>query len=605
MTTSARRFRLFVGVLGLCFLALEIRLFHIQVVMHPELRATADRLHRSTEAVLAARGYIVDRDGHVLAQSVAALDLYADSRHTLDDRDAIARCLETILHPAADGRAFADARDENGSELRALLDRDGYRKLLPRPIWNGDQVAQLRQAKRDGLLSGVVLDGTWTRRYAEGASAAGLIGYVDSEGRGAAGLELTYDAYLRGTDGSRETRRDNARAPLFDADCQMVPPSPGADVRLTLDVVIQHSAEAALDEAVAQFRPTWAVAVVLDPRNGEVLALANRPTFDPNHYSNYPLDQHQNRTIASQYTPGSAFKPYVMAAAIEAGVVSLSERIDCDNGVHNFDGRLVHDAHPHGLLTPLEIIAESSNIGMSKIMMRMVPADASGGGPSDAQLASFRRLHRLFTDLGFGQKSGIGVAGEESGLVRPVSQWTRKYTAVSMAFGHELAVTPLQMAAAFAVFATDGVYHTPVLLDSVVGGDGRVLVEGHRAERQVFDPKTARRMRAMLEAVVLEGTGKRAMLDGYRVAGKTSTAEYETDASRHTASFVGFAPVEDPRVLVLIVLDQPQGEHGEHMGGDVAAPAAARILSDSLTYLRVAPHRSADSDAASVARTPR
>ncbi len=602
MSSAARRLWMFVGVLALCFVALELRLFHLQVVKHPALSERATGMRQRTERMLAARGRMFDRNGIQLAQSVPAVELYADSRHTEKHRDEVAGVLGRILGDAAGAEPDAELG------IRALLDRDGYRRIGARRIWDGEQIAMLRQAKRDDLLPGIVLSPTWTRRYAEGSSAAGLIGYVDTDGRAQTGLERSFDAYLRGTDGERLTLRDSARNEIYDlaAADEMVPPTPGADVHLTLDTVIQAFAEEALDAAVAQFRPDWAVAVVLDPRNGEILALANRPTFDPNHYSNYPVDQHQNRAIAARYTPGSAFKPFVMAAAMEAGVVSLAERIDCENGQHSFDGRTVHDSHPHGLLTPLEIIADSSNIGMSKIMLRMVPPDGARGAPSTAQAAAFRRLYRTFADLGFGKKTGIGVVTEEAGVLRPPSEWTRKYTAVSMAFGHELAVTALQMAAAFGVFATDGVYHAPVLLDSVVGANGRVLVEGQRRERSVFDRVVALRMRQMLEAVVEEGTGKRAMVPGYRVAGKTSTAEYESDASRETASFIGFAPAEDPRVLVAIVLDQPKGPHGEHMGGDVAAPAAGRILANTLRYLRIAPDRNAaETTPSSTARMPR
>lgn len=569
MTASARaRFVFFIALVTACFAALEIRLFHLQVIRHPAVAERAEGQHRSTEKVLAARGRVLARNGHVLAESIPAVDVYANSEWTHGRRDAIAAELEN---------AFGDEL----LGVREKLETEGYRRILRKPAADDRLFSDLWQRKRAKKLPGIELERTWVRRYPEGSLAAHAVGYVDGDGKGCGGVEQAFDGELSGKHGLRRTERDAAQRPLVDSDCVDDVPEQGADLRLTLDVVLQYFAEEALDRAVEQHRPKWATAVVLDPLNGELLALASRPTFDPNHYGNYPLEQHANRAIAYHYTPGSSFKPFIMAAALDTAAVRLGERIDCSS--FNFRGRTLHDVHPHDApLTPAEIIAESSNIGIAKIALRLV---ASEEQPVPAQQAGFRRIHERLTDLGFGSKTDLLLPGEATGTLTDMQTWSRKYTLVSLAIGHEISVTPVQLAAAFAVFANSGAYHAPRVLDAVIDGDGIARSFPRAEPRQVFDPLTADQVREMLVGVVDDGTGTKAAVEGYSVAGKTSTAQWERDRSKYTSSFVGFAPAFDPRLLVVVVVDQPRG--GSHFGGSVAAPAAGEILERGLAYLRV------------------
>lgn len=584
MEPARSRFMFFTFLLLLGFVGVEARLFYLQVRKNPKQVERAANTYFNEEEVLAARGSILMSNDFPLAESVPAVRIWADANWTArteegespEQRDAIAAEIEDAVgHPIPN--------------LRAQLDKPGYRPIAIEPLEtgkrskllaDGEKIAKLLDKKRDRKLPGITLERTWLRTYPQNELAANVVGYVDTEGRGKAGLELSFDSDLTGVDGSRRLLKDVYGTAIYDVGCSSLPATPGHDVHLTLDVVIQYYLEEALDKVVDAHRPKWVSGVVLDPQTGDVLAMACRPSYDPNHYQNYDLGAQLNRSTALSYTPGSTFKPFMMAAVMEWTNLSLRSEIDCSSV--NIDGRSIRDAHTHGRLTPEEIMAESSNIGMCKLVMRLCPESITS---HELQIKRFSRVHSLFTDLGFGSKLDIGVPAESNGRLAPAENWSRRYTLASMAFGHEIGVTPIQLASAFATFANGGIYTTPRLIESVTASDGTVLRKNVPKSRRIYTKATADKIRDMLVSVVDEGTGTKAAVEGYTVAGKTSTAQNESDPSKYTSSFAGFAPARDPRLLVSIVVDQPR--RGGHYGGTVAAPAASDVLARSLAYLRV------------------
>ncbi|MFG0318793.1 MAG: peptidoglycan D,D-transpeptidase FtsI family protein [Planctomycetota bacterium JB042] len=569
MDRSRRRLLFLVFSLSAFFVALEVRLFHLQVIAHPEVGPRVETSHRKVETAVAARGRILTRHGYVLAESLPAVDVYADSRWTEGHREEIGARLSALL-------------DVPREEVDSRLERPGYVRVLRRPLADGERLVALRRAKRDLELPGVDLEETTVRRYPEGPLAAHVVGFIDLEGRGQAGVERAFDQTLQGSAGRTVVERDALQRPLFGLECAEVKPTPGADVRTTLDVVLQYFTEEAIDRVMEEHAPSWASIVVLDPRRGDLLACASRPTYDPNRYGASPIDHHANRATSYHYTPGSTFKPFMMATVLDSAAARLDEEIDCRS--LRYRGRTVHDSHPNGVLTVPEVVIESSNIGIAKLALRLVP-DASHA--KAVRQTAFRRIHDTFSSLGFGRPTGIRLPAEASGTLRNVRSWTPQYTLVSMAFGHEVSVTPLQLAAAFSVFATGGVYHAPRVVDAIVDADGVERPAPRGPSRRVFDYETAEDVRQMLVRAVEEGTGERARSDRFLIAGKTSTAEWDTDRRKKTSSFAGFAPADDPRLLVVVVVDRPT--RNGHSGGRVAAPAAKEILERGLTYLSVPP----------------
>lgn len=578
MELSRLRFRFVIGLMVLCFLFIEVRLFHLQVMRHPETFAKAKEIYHRDEAVLASRGRILMRNEFPLAESVPAISIWSDSRWTDGHRDEIASELQSTL-----GRTL-----EN---LRAELDKPGYRKVATepiasgdgaevRPISDGDVIVELWEKKRAGKLPGITFEKTCIRSYPQRELAANVVGYIDTEGRGQCGIERSFDEELTGQDGRRLLLRDVARRPIYDVDADMQEARDGADVHLTLDVVLQYYVEEALDAVMKAHAPSWTAALVMDPRTGEVLAMGSRPKFDPNSYSNYSLQSQLNRCASFNFTPGSAFKPFIMATVIEQTRLPLDRRFDCRDLV--VDGRRIRDAHPHGQLTPCQIMEESSNIGMVRLALRLCPDTLKA---RDQQMDAFGRLRSVLAELGFGERTEIGLPAESKGKLASVRNWTRRFTLASIAFGHEISVTQLQLASAFCVFANDGIYNEPRLIDKVSSRDGTQVSRAERSSRRVFDHATVQKVRDMLIGVVDEGTGTKAQIDGYTVAGKTSTAQWENAKNKYTSSFIGFAPARDPHLLVSVVVDQPH-KNG-HYGGTVAAPAAREILSRGLAYLRV------------------
>jgi cell division protein FtsI (penicillin-binding protein 3) len=544
----AVRIRVASCVLVLGFLVLAGRAAHLTVV---DRRGASRGESQTTSAyeLAAPRGLIVDRAGKELAVSVSVPTVYADPS-AVADPDAAARALAPILK--------RDART-----LRAQLSRGGQFAYLAR--WVDDE-----QAKRVLALGlpGVDVLREVRRAYPHRTLAAHLLGFANIDGVGARGVEQLEDAWLRGAAVRVPVQRDARRRALASAAVDPRTAS-GGDVSLTLDATLQAEAEQALAEGVAAAKAKGGVVVALDPRTGDLLALAEYPTFDPNEFRKIPYPATRSRGFLDAVEPGSTLKPMVVAAALEKGVISPRDRIDCEGGSWRVPGKTLRDFHPHGVLDVTEVIQVSSNIGAAKI--------------GYAVGSEFH--HDVLRRLGFGAPTGAGFPEESAGLLRGWRGW-RPVDHATISFGQGISVTPLQLAAAFAALANDGLWQRPRLVSARRAPGGTWEPVPRKPGRRALSPEVARQVVRMMESVVGEGgTAKRAALRGVRVAGKTGTAQKIDPATglysqrSYLGWFVGVAPVEDPKLAIAVMIDEPKGVR---VGGYVAAPVFARVAAAQL-----------------------
>jgi cell division protein FtsI (penicillin-binding protein 3) len=580
-TRRGRRQLGVVAVLLIIGLALSARLVQLQVFQAGRLAERANRQRTYVDILPAPPGDLLDRDGRVLATTVKLKSLYLNPQE-ITDLWSVALDLGSALKLDADRiyEHLAEQRDKKFLWIKRRLspaEEEAVRKLqLPSVAWGF----------RDEYL----------RRYPQGVLAAHVLGLRDIDGKGRGGLEESLDAALRGHDGRRSLIRD-ARGRVIDlADDGDVPPQRGNDVTTTLDAIVQTYVERELDRVVAEWKPQGACAIVQDPVTGEILAMASRPAFDPNEPESISSIVWRNRVVSWMYEPGSTFKPFVVAGALERGLLDRNAEIDCGAGERRLGNRLLHDTHPYGRLSVTDVLVKSSNIGMSQIGARLTN----------------ERLYATIRSFGFGRATGSGLAGEMPGLLRPLKDWT-SYSNASLSMGQEVAVTPLQMICAHSALANGGTWISPKLVLSVASRPNGVS----RWAEAAGQPTTANRgddlrlpssvvsratdraaarwlVEQPMTEVVRRGTGTRAKLAGYTVFGKTGTAQKldpETgkySETKYVGSFLCGAPSGDPRVLVLVVVDEPTAK-GTHYGGTVAAPAAAEILRQSLVHLHIAP----------------
>ncbi len=533
------------------------RLAYLQTSQHEWLSQRAHAQQLKVESQAAARGLILDRQGRELARSVDMDSFYADPRE-VENVEAAASALAGAL--GADVGALA-ARLKEGKEAKR-----GF-------VWVARRVEDERASAVKALkLKGVYSTEEQRRRYPKGALAAHVLGFVGLDAEGLAGVEQVYNAALTGEKGRLVLDADAKRRAFESA---------GSDARdgrtlvLTIDQTVQYIVERELAAAMERTQAKSAAAVVLEPRTGEVLALANAPSFDPNDAGSVSPESRRNDSLQNIYEPGSTFKIVPFAGALEEKLITPETRIDCPGSI-SLPGRVVGD-HARGSLTATEALAKSSNVAAIKLGQRL----------------GNDRLYEYIRRLGFGAKTGVELPGETAGLIRPVSKW-QPGSIGSIPIGHEVGVTPVQMAAAYAAVANDGVRVAPHLVREVRDEEGRTVSRAEPESHRVVSAETARVLRRMMEEVTLKGTARAAQLDGYTAAGKTGTAQKidpKTRAYSHTkyvASFVGFAPIENPAVVIIVVIDEAVGLH---QGGQVAAPVFSSIANQVLPYLEVTPDR--------------
>jgi cell division protein FtsI (penicillin-binding protein 3) len=553
-----QRARLAVTLVGVGWLVLAGRLIQLQWFERQELSERAEQQRIFVEEIAPRPGDIFDRQGRLLATSVQTRSLYLVPNRIANPWTVAQRLEQAISVPA-----------------ETLFERLGSRAdrqfLWAKRRLSHEEVDRVRQLDLE--------PGTWgfreeyQREYPQGTLAAQVLGLRDIDGIGRGGIEEGAERELRGKTGKRLLMRD-ARGRVLDVLSDVdEPPLPGESIRLTIDIVVQLFAERELDQVMANWKPESCCAVVMNPKNGDVLAMASRPTFDPNRPEEAKPDAWTNRTIADIYEPGSTFKPFVVAYGLDQGVLKPDDAFYCEHGEYRMGRRLLHDHHPYGTLSLTDVLVKSSNIGMAKIGERM-------------QNPKLFEAARLF---GFGRKTGIELPGELPGILRPLTKWNA-YSTGSVPMGHEIAATPLQLITAHAALANGGQLPTPRL---ILGVDA----DATQLQSLTHDTVRAETSRWLIEHpmsdVVSRGTGKRARLPGYRVFGKTGTAQCLSPSGgyvsgKYVSSFLCGAPVEDPQILVLVVVNQAT-VGSEAFGGKVAAPAAANILRQALVYLRVSP----------------
>jgi len=545
-----RRIRLFLAALGLAFVGLLLRATWLQAVRAESLSSLGQTQQRQSVTIPAGRGTLFDRSGLELALGEQATTVYANPMQITNPRRA-ALAVERTLGLNAD-RIFP-----------ALADRTHGFVYVARQA-DPAQAAALQHQK----LPGFGFYPEEHRNYPQRSVASQVLGFVGTDGNGLSGLELQFDHSLAGRAG-KETIVKDPSGRVIDVQGER-PEVPGRDVYLTLDHSIQANAEQVLRETVHKWAAKSASAIVLDPRTGAILAMAVQPGFDANRFPSAPSDLQRNRTVTDTYEPGSTFKLITVAGAISERIVTPTTRFTLPYSLQVAD-RVIHDAEKRGIVhySVAQILAHSSNIGAITL----------------AQMLGRTRLSAWIAKFGFGRTTGVDFPGESPGIVLPPDKWSGS-TIGNVPIGQGIAVTPVQMAAAYAAIANRGVWSRPHLVDHVAGGARPSL-----NRRRLVSPRIAKQLMSMLKDVVAEGTGQYAAMPGYQVAGKTGTAQkpdsrggYAT--GRYVASFVGIVPASRPRFVILVAVDEPRGAI---WGGTVAAPAFQQIARFDLQYLEVPP----------------
>jgi len=531
------------------------RLVTLQVLQAAELSVQANRQHQKTVSLEGARGTIVDRHGKILAMNVEVPSVFGVP-NTVDSPLKTARQLSPILHVRTD-------------ELERKLRQDRRFVWLARKL-DPEQGRRLDRLSLDGI--GVVMEGR--RFYPKGPLLAHVLGFSGMDGEGLEGVEHRYEPYLHGEKRMMVLQRDALGHTVFPKGMMERSPTPGHSLTLTIDEVIQYIVERELEDAVGRARAKSGTVIVLDPKTGAVLAMAVSPRFDPNAVSALSPDRWRNRALTDAYEPGSTMKAMMAAAAIEERVVRANTMVFGEHGRMTVANTVIHDHERLGWVSFAQVIQKSSNIGAAKTGMAL----------------GEHRLYRYLQAFGFGQRTEIDLPGEGVGLVRDPKDWGRRSVA-SISIGQEIGVTPLQMVSAVAAIANDGVLMKPYVVSEIRDADSHILRQvPPQTKRRVISSETARSVTKILEGVVTDGTGTNAAIPGFRVAGKTGTAQkidHRTgaySASRFVASFAGYAPADNPQLAMIVVIDEPQGDT---QGGAVAAPVFSRVGEQVLSYLGV------------------
>ena len=561
MTVGISRWtKIRIAVFGLgfavLFCAVGRRAFRLQVGDEAErLRGLAEEQYLREVELPPRRGRILDRNHNELASTADVDSIYCNPRRLPDPTDA-ARKLSRIL-----GVDFKDLSQKLGQKRFFAWVK---RKVTPEEV----------EAVKKLGLPGLAFTREPRRFYPNRTLAATVMGHSGSDGRGQEGVELAFDRYLRGQGSSMQGVRDALGRELFVDGMGESVAGAGSDVVLTIDRYLTFITERAIEEAHAQYHAKAVIAIVMDPRTGELLAMASTPSYNPNDPSSAGQHGARDRAITDTFEPGSTMKTFTIAAALDAGVVRPDDHFDCQMGRMMVGKYTIHDTHQHGSLSVAEIFKFSSNIGATKIARRL----------------GRDRLAEGLARFGFGHSTETGLPGERNGLLRPVAKWGDIGFA-NVSFGQGLTVTPLQIVTGMAAIASGGMYHPPRIVTQVVRPDGTQEALPERPAVRVISERAARAMTGIMEGVTqVGGTARAAAIDGYSVAGKTGTAQKVSgghyDSSKWVSSFIGFAPADDPRVAIAVMVDEPQGDI---YGGTIAAPAFKEITSFALNYLRIPP----------------
>lgn len=549
---SPRRFWIVVGVIFVLFTVVSYQVFQLTYFHRDSLLKLATRQHRLILDITPLRGVITDRNGREFVTNLKVPSVYAVPRILTDDeKTELAKKVSKILN----------------------LDPDWTRKRLSKNkafVWLKRRTAFEEAEKIKNLKNRALgLREEYKRFYPQGDILSHVLGFTNIDNDGLEGIELYMNSDLKGRPGKRITKRDAMGREIKALEIKTLPAIDGNRIVLTIDQHLQYLLEKALDKAYKKWNAKAAWAILMDPNTGEILAIANRPTYDPNLYRKSLVKNRRNRVITDLYEPGSVFKIIAASAVLNEGIVTPETKIDCEEGELRYSSKILHDVHPYGMLSMTDVIVKSSNIGTVKLGLKLDP---------DV-------FYKYVKDFGFNKKAGIDFPGEAGGFIRSPSKWS-KTSPYNIPIGHEVLVTALQMTRAMAVIANGGKLVTPYLVSKIEDQAGIVLKSKQPARKKiVISPETAEIMRNILVQVVERGTGKRAKIDDVFVGGKTGTAQkvlpdgkgYSHD--KFMSSFVGFAPLENPKYVMTVVLDEA---HPKYYGGTVAAPVFQEVLSAAL-----------------------
>ena len=583
LTAPIRRVRFVWVTIALCawVAAIALRLTWLQVVQHDHYVKTAARQQQRGFEISPRRGVLYDRDLRELAMTVLVDSVYAVPTELGDNKESEAALLAKIVH--------VDPQEQFTTKNRILARFEASKNFA----WVARKVSpETAERIKELNLHGVYLQKEFKRFYPNNDLAAHTLGYVGTDDEGLGGLERNFDEELHGEPGHMLTAVDAKRHIMGS---ELNEPMPGENLVLSIDANIQYMAEQALDAQVAATKSAHGTVVVQDPHTGQILALAVSPRFNPNDSKHMDADVLTNLAVSDIYEPGSTFKLVTYSAAIDGAGVEPTDKVDCQGGAMTMYGRTLHDdrSDHYGVVTVQQALEHSSDVGAAKMALKVGP----------------NKFYDYMRGFGFGDRSGIELPSETRGLLRPVRKWGAT-SILSLAIGQEIGVTPVQLVSMVSAIANGGTYLPPhILLESTdeMKGDPRLKASPFHPEMQnpstlpdgshrVIKELTAAKMRSMMQGIVVEGTGRKAALNGYSSAGKTGTAQ-KVDPVTHTyshtklvASFAGFAPVSDPAIAVAVVIDNPTaGSEVQHYGGTVSAPVFAELAQEVLEYLGV-PH---------------
>jgi cell division protein FtsI (penicillin-binding protein 3) len=555
------KIRLAFSFLTLLFLLLGLigRLWYLQILKTEEFQVRATRQHEKTIKLEAKRGKIYDRQGRELALSMEVDSIFAAPKEIKKKKDT-AKKISSILQ--------LEFREVN----KKLHKRKSFvwlkRKVDPQ---EADSLKKLN-------LAGIYFLKESKRFYPKREIASHILGFVGIDNQGLEGIEKLYDRQIKGSPGRGVIEKDALGRQIFSRNKKedLSSPSDGSSLVLTIDEVIQYYAERELERAFQDYKAKSGTVIIMIPQTGEILALANRPTYDPNKFQEFRPAFWRNRAITDSFEPGSTFKIVTAAGALEEGLVKKNDLFYCEKGAWRIGSQVIHDVHEHAWLSFSRVIEESSNIGTVKVGFKVGP----------------KRLYKYIRAFGFGARTGIGLPGEVRGLIRSPKRWTEA-SLRAIPYGQEVAVTPLQLISAFSLLANRGMLMKPQIIKCIKNSEGEVIRDFKPAPvRRVISISTAEKLTSILTKTVERGTGREAGIPGYKIAGKTGTAqkvdprERRYSRDKFVSSFVGYFPAEAPRIAILVLIDEPQKIH---YGSLVAAPVFKRIAQEVLRYLEIAP----------------
>lgn len=541
---------------SILFAIIGIKALHLQVFCGSWLSQRAAKEYEKSFTSSGRRGIIYDTNHREMAVSI--------------DVTSIAVFPGKIKNKRTATRLVAKALKMNRRKLSRKLNSKKPFVWIKRHV-----TPKEAQAVKDLDIEGIGFIPERSRFYPNKTLAAQILGFSGIDGHGLEGVEFYYDSQLEGATGSLTVLTD-ALGRGFDAEIQFFPDHMGHNLVLTIDRTVQYITEKALEEATRKYSAKSGMAIVMVPQTGAVLALAHYPFFNPNAFQRFDRDAWRNRAITDPFEPGSTMKIFLAAAALSSGATSPHTIFFCENGAYRIGRNVVHDTHPHGWLSLQQIVKYSSNIGAVKV----------------TEMIGRKTLYQTLRAFGFGTRTGIDCPGETTGSLSSYKRWS-KIDAGAISFGQGISVSAIQLVRAVSAIANNGLLMKPYIVQAITDRNGRLIKSfGPRKARRVISQATAGTVRRIMKTVITEGgTGVRATLEGFTVGGKTGTAQ-KTDAKgtyskkHYIASFVGFAPVEHPEIAILVIVDEPQGQH---YGGIVAAPAFRKIAEETLNYLKIPP----------------